>query len=475
MNYEMIVGLETHLELSTDSKLFCGCSTAFGAPPNTHCCPVCTGMPGALPVLNRQALYLAIKAGLATGCTIHTETYADRKQYHYPDLPRAFQITQFSHPLCTDGQLTLSNGNVIRIERIHIEDDAGKLIREADGVKADYNRCGVPLIEIVTAPDFRSVGEITEYLERLQRVMQYVGVSDGKMQEGSMRCDVNISVRPAGSTTLGTRTEIKNMNSFRFIEQAVTFETARQIACLQRGETVVQETRRYNEHTKQTESMRGKEDATDYRYFREPDLGCIHLSQEEIAACREQFPELPDLRFARYREWGLSEKEANDIVKYRAVADYFERASAGVSPVTTARLLTGAVFSRVADESAKQRGEMPISAVHLHRLVQLIDRGELRQNVAKRILEKMMDTGRSPDDLITDADRKTVDADALAALCRQVIADNPRAVADVRGGKTIAVRALIGGVMKASRGTADAEAAHRCLLQLLETEKSENE
>ena len=471
VNYEMIVGLETHLELSTKSKLFCGCSTAFGAPPNTHCCPVCTGMPGSLPTLNRAAVELAVTAGLATGCTIHRHTDADRKQYCYPDLPRAYQITQFAHPLCTDGYITLASGKRIRIERIHIEDDAGKLIHTENGMLIDYNRCGVPLIEIVTAPDFRTVDEITEYLERLQRVMQYAGVSDGKMQEGSLRCDVNISVRPVGSVAFGTRTEIKNMNSFRFIEQAVRFETQRQIACLQRGETVVQETRRFNEQTKQTESMRGKEDATDYRYFREPDLGRITVSDAQIERCRAAIPELPAARFERYTQaLGLSAKEADLILKQRTVADFFETASAGVSAVTVARWIVGPMFGRMIDQ-----GQMPLSAENLNRLAQLVDSGELRQNVAKRLLENMMDTGLAPDDLITDADRATVDANALTALCRQAIADNPRAVADVQSGKTVAVQSLIGHVMKASRGVADAAAAKHVLMQLLQLEKGEEE
>ncbi len=474
MTYEMVVGLETHMELATRSKIFCGCSTAFGAPPNTQCCPVCMGFPGALPVLNRQAVMLAVTAGLATGCTIHPVTKTDRKQYQYPDLPKAYQITQFDRPLCTDGQVTLSSGKRIRIARIHIEEDAGKLIHQTDGVAIDYNRCGVPLIEIVTEPDFRTTDEIREYLEQLQRLMQYAGVSDGKMQEGSMRCDVNVSVRPVGCTALGIRTEIKNVNSFRFIEQAVAFEADRQIALLQNGQPVVQETRRYNETKRTTESMRGKEDATDYRYMREPDLGTITVSQADIDWCRAALPELPASRKTRYIEqYGLSEREANVLLKYRPLADYFETASRDVSKSLVARWITGPLFSRLPDESAKQQADMPVLADHLRRLVALVDDGTLRLNVAKRILDRMMDTGLAPDDLITDADRAIIDDETLCGICRQVIHDNPRAVTDYRDGKHTAIHALVGGVMRATGGAADARTVEQTLRRLLDTEKSE--
>ena len=297
--YEMIAGLETHIELSTQTKIFCSCSTSFGSQPNTHCCPVCIGLPGALPVLNRRVVEFAVMAGLATNCRINTSSRMDRKNYVYPDLPKAYQISQYDRPLCEDGHLTLSNGRTIRITRIHIEEDAGKLVHADDNTYIDYNRGGVPLIEIVTEPDFRSVEEIREYLELLQLTMKTIGVSDCKMQEGSVRCDVNLSVRPMGCDTFGIRTEIKNMNSFSFMEKAVAYEVQRQIEVIESGGTVVQETRRYNESEGITEGMRGKEDADDYRYFREPDLVAIELQSEQIEALLSQLPELPQQRLRR--------------------------------------------------------------------------------------------------------------------------------------------------------------------------------
>ena len=284
--YEMVGGLETHIELSTATKIFCGCTTAFGSEPNTHCCPICIGLPGTLPKLNRQAVRYAIMAGLVTQCTINPISKMDRKNYVYPDLPKAYQISQFDKPLCEHGYVELASGKKIRITRIHIEEDAGKLVHTRGDTFVDYNRGGVPLIEIVTEPDIRSVEEIREYLEKLQLMMKYIGISDCRMQEGSMRCDVNVSVRPAGEEKLGTRTEIKNMNSFTFIEKAVAYEVERQIDLLESGEEVVQETRRYDDARDVTESMRGKEDANDYRYFREPDLVTIATAPEEIESIR---------------------------------------------------------------------------------------------------------------------------------------------------------------------------------------------
>ena len=300
MKYELVAGLETHVELSTRTKIFCGCTTAFGGEPNTHCCPICIGLPGTLPKLNRQVVNYAVLAGLATHCDIAESARMDRKNYVYPDLAKAYQISQFDKPLCEHGWVELESGKKIRLTRIHIEEDAGKLVHERGDTFVDYNRAGVPLIEIVTEPDFRSIDEVREYVEKLQILMKYIGVSDAKMQEGSLRCDVNISVRPVGSNTLGTRTEIKNMNSFTYIARAMEYEMERQIDLLESGRPVVQETLRYNVDTGETESMRGKEDAQDYRYFREPDLVAIEVPREEIEALRAQLPELPDQKYARY-------------------------------------------------------------------------------------------------------------------------------------------------------------------------------
>ncbi len=466
--YEMVGGLETHIELSTATKIFCGCTTAFGSEPNTHCCPICIGLPGTLPKLNRQAVRYAIMAGLVTHCTINPISKMDRKNYVYPDLPKAYQISQFDKPLCEHGYVELASGKKIRITRIHIEEDAGKLVHTRGDTFVDYNRGGVPLIEIVTEPDIRSVEEIREYLEKLQLMMKYIGISDCRMQEGSMRCDVNVSVRPAGEEKLGTRTEIKNMNSFTFIEKAVAYEVERQIDLLESGEEVVQETRRYDDARDVTESMRGKEDANDYRYFREPDLVTIATAPEEIESIRAALPELPDSRYARYTgEWGIPAADAGLLVKYRKVAEYFEEAAQGVTPKTAANFILGQIFRRLVTDADKEACEVSVPAAYLRELVALIDSGKLKMNLAKSTLEKMLDTGKPVGELLTEEDMAGVDEGALRALCEEVAAANPGAVADYRGGKEKALKALLGGVMKATRGAADAQTAERLLKDII--------
>lgn len=468
MSYEMVAGLETHIELSTNTKIFCGCTTRFGSEPNTNCCPVCIGLPGTLPKLNRQAVRYAIMAGLVTNCTINTVSKMDRKNYVYPDLSKAYQISQFDKPLCEHGYVQLSSGKKIRLTRIHIEEDAGKLVHSRGDTYVDYNRGGVPLIEIVTEPDIRSADEIREYLERLQLMMKYIGISDCKMQEGSLRCDVNISVRKIGDDKLGTRTEIKNMNSLTFIEKAVAYEVNRQIDLLESGEAVIQETRRYNDSEDITESMRGKEDANDYRYFREPDLVTILTTPEEIEELRASLPELPDSRLARYvNEWGIPAADAQLLVKYRQIAEFFEEAAAGVTPKTVSNFIIGQIFRRLVTDADKETGTIPVSAVHLNELVKLIDDGKLKMNLAKSTLETMMDTGKPVSELVSEEDMKGVDEGALIAICRDVLAANPAAVADYRGGKEKALKALLGGVMKATRGSADALTAEKLLIELI--------
>ena len=466
--YELVAGLETHVELSTASKIFCSCSTAFGGEPNTHCCPVCIGLPGTLPRLNRQVVRYAVLAGLATNCRINRVSRMDRKNYVYPDLPKAYQITQYDTPLCEHGFLELSNGRKIRLARIHMEEDAGKLIHTPEKLYIDYNRGGVPLIEIVTEPDFRSGEEMRDYLEKLQQLMRYIGVSDCRMQEGSLRCDVNISARPVGSDALGTRTEIKNMNSFTYLQRAVDYEFRRQAELLESGEKVVQETRRYEESTGRTETMRGKEDADDYRYFREPDLMTIEISEEEIESLRASLPELPDSRIGRYVEgWGIPEKDARLLAKYRAVADYFVTACQGVTPRTVANLMLGPVFRRLDTEAKKEIARIPLPPERLRELVALMDRGQLRMNLAKSTLETMLDTGKSAMELLSEADLAGVDDETLLGLCRQAVEENPGAAADYRNGKEKALKALVGFVMRATKGAADAEAAQAVLAELL--------
>lgn len=466
--YELVAGLETHIELSTKSKIFCGCTTAFGSEPNTHCCPICIGLPGTLPKLNRQVVRYGIMAGLVTHCDINRISKMDRKNYVYPDLPKAYQISQFDKPLCEHGYVELSSGRQIRITRIHIEEDAGKLVHSRGDTFVDYNRGGVPLIEIVTEPDIRSAEEIREYLERLQLMMKYIGISDCKMQEGSMRCDVNISVRRKGDEALGTRTEIKNMNSLTFIEKAVAYEMERQIDVIESGGAVVQETRRYNEAEDVTESMRGKEDANDYRYFREPDLVTIATSDEEIAAIEASLPELPDSRLRRYtEEWGIPAADASLLVKYRRVAEYFEEAAQGVSAKTASNFILGPIFRRLATDADKEAFAIAVPPDSLNALIRLIDSGKLKMNLAKSTLEKMLDTGKRVEELLTEEDMAGVDEGALRALCEEAVAGNPNAVKDYLGGKEKAIKALVGYVMKATRGSADAVAAEKLLIELI--------
>ena len=467
--YELVCGLETHVELSTRTKIFCGCTTAFGGEPNTHCCPVCIGLPGTLPRLNRRVVEYGVKAGLATNCEIAEISKMDRKNYSYPDLPKAYQISQYDMPLCKNGYIPLSNGRKVRINRIHIEEDAGKLIHERGNTYIDYNRGGVPLIEIVTEPDIRSIAEAREYVEKLQLIMRHIGVSDCKMQDGSLRCDVNISVRPKGSETFGTRTEIKNMNSFTFMERAMAYEMERQIDVLESGGKVVQETLRYDPEEDITESMRSKEDAHDYRYFREPDLVTIRVTPQEVEEIRAALPESPILRQERYvTQLGLPEKDAALLVKYKRIAEYFEEVIDGApNPKTAANLILSQIFRRLPTEEDKEAFCVSTTAAQLKELIALLDSGKIRMNLVKSTLEKMLDTGRPATDFISEADMGGLDDSALRSLCQEAIDQNPKAVADYRAGKEKAVKALLGGVMRAARGRADAQAAEALLVELL--------
>ena len=461
MKYELVAGFETHVELATNTKIFCSCTTQFGGEPNTHCCPVCIGLPGTLPRLNKRVVEYAIRAGLATNCEIAEISKMDRKNYCYPDLPKAYQISQFDMPLCNHGYIELSNGRRIRILRIHIEEDAGKLVHSRGSTLVDYNRGGVPLIEIVSEPDIRSVEEAKEYVEKLQLIMRYIGVSDCKMQEGSMRCDVNISVRPEGSEKLGTRTEIKNMNSISFIAKAMEYEYNRQVDLIESGEKVIQETLRYDDVTNTTSGMRGKEDANDYRYFRDPDLVTINVARERVEEIRASLPELPFAKQERYvNELGIPEKDAALLVKYRRVAEYFERAIEGVkTPKTASNFIIGQIFRTVENEAEKEAFEIKASAESLNELIKLIDSGKIRMNLAKSTLDKMLETGKRPTELLSESDMAGLDEGALNELCEKAVAANPNAVADFKNGKEKAVKAIVGFVMKNSRGKADAVAA----------------
>lgn len=470
MRYELVAGLETHVELSTKTKIFCGCTTEFGGSPNTHCCPICIGLPGTLPKLNKQVVRYAIRAGLATNCEISRISKMDRKNYCYPDLSKAYQISQYDKPLCKNGYIELSNGRKIRLNRIHIEEDAGKLIHQKGDTYVDYNRGGVPLIEIVTEPDFRSVDEVREYVEKLQLIMRYIGVSDCKMQEGSMRCDVNISVRPEGQKEFGTRTEIKNMNSIAFMAKAIEYEQERQIDIIESGGSVQQETLRYDDATNTTSSMRGKEDANDYRYFRDPDLVTINVTDQEVEELEKTIPELPDEKLERYVEkLGIPESDAQLLVKYRRVAEYFERASEGTAnPRTAANFIIGQIFRTIENESAKEEFDIPVSAESLRELIKLLDSKKIRMNLAKSTLDKMLETGKKASELISEKDMGGLDEEATKKLCQEAVDANPNAVADYKNGKEKAVKAIVGYVMKNSRGKADAMKAEEIIKQIIQ-------
>ena len=469
MSYELVAGFETHIELATKTKIFCGCTTQFGGEPNTHCCPVCIGLPGTLPKLNREVVNFAIRAGLAVHGEIAEVAKMDRKNYCYPDLSKAYQISQLYAPLIIGGYVELSNGRKIRLHHIHIEEDAGKLIHQHGDTYVDYNRGGVPLIEIVSEPDIRSIDEAKEYVEKLQQVMRYIGISDCKMQEGSMRCDVNISVRPQGSEKLGTRTEIKNMNSITNIAKAMEYEFERQTDLIESGGQVVQETLRYDDATGTTSSMRSKEDAHDYRYFRDPDLVTINVSREEVEKIKATLPELPADKCRRYvEELQIPEKDAQLLTKYRKISEYFDEACKGVkSPKTVSNFIIGQMFSRTETEADKEEFAVATTPAQLNELVRLIDDGTIRNNLAKSTLEKMLDSGKGALDFISESDMGGLDENALNDLCKQAVEGNPKAVADYKSGKEKAIKALVGNVMKNSRGKADAAAAEAKIKEII--------
>ncbi|MEL7648241.1 MAG: Asp-tRNA(Asn)/Glu-tRNA(Gln) amidotransferase subunit GatB [Sedimentibacter sp.] len=469
MSWELVAGLETHVELSTKTKIFCRCTTQFGGEPNTHCCPVCIGLPGTLPKLNKAVVEYAVRAGLATNCNIRNISKMDRKNYVYPDLPKAYQISQYDKPLCEKGYIELSDGNKINITRIHIEEDAGKLIHQRGDTYIDYNRGGVPLIEIVTEPDIRSIEQAIEYIEKLRLIMKYIGVSDVKMQEGSLRCDVNISVRKKGQEGYGTRTEIKNMNSLNFIAKAMEYEFARQVEILESGGEIVQETRRYNSDQNITESMRGKEDADDYRYFRDPDLVTIAISDDEIENIRESLPELPGEKLKRFtEEFALPLEDAELLIRYKKIAEYFEQSCRNV---TTKKLVSnyilGQMFRRLPTDTEKEEFSIKVSSEQLNELVLLTETKKLNSNMARNVLEQMLDTGKGVMDFISESDMTGIDEGDLRAICEKAVANNQKAAEEYKSGKEKAIGSIIGFIMKETKGKADAAAATEIVKQLI--------
>ena len=469
MKYELVAGLETHIELSTNTKIFCSCTTEFGGDQNTHCCPICIGLPGTLPKLNEKVVDYAIMAGLATNCEISKISKMDRKNYVYPDLPKAYQISQYDMPLCKNGYIELSNGRKIRINRIHIEEDAGKLIHHMGDTFIDYNRGGVPLIEIVTEPDIRSIDEAKEYVEKLQLIMKHIGVSDCRMQEGSMRCDVNISIRKEGDKEFGTRTEIKNMNSITFMTKAMEYEYKRQIDAIENGEEIYQETLRYDEKNNVTLSMRGKEDANDYRYFREPDLVTIEVSQERINELKNILPENPSVKLKRYiDDFGLSKLDASLLIKYKKISEFFDFSSDGIeNKKIVSNLIIGQIFKYLENDEEKEKFEIKISSSQLKDLALLVDKGKIRLNLAKSVLDKMIETGKDAKEFISESDMGNITEETIIELCNKAVKENEKAANDYKNGKEKALKSLVGFVMKSTKGRANASFTEKTLIEIL--------
>lgn len=471
MTWETVIGLETHVELATKTKIFCSCTTEFGGAPNTHCCPVCMGMPGTLPVLNEKVVELAATAGLALNCAITPVSRFDRKNYFYPDLPKAYQISQLYLPIARDGAVDIGGGKTIRIHELHMEEDAGKLVHDPwlDQTLTDYNRCGVPLIEIVTEPDFRSAEEVIAYLEKLKETLQYLGVSDCKMQEGSLRCDVNLSVRPMGSTEFGTRTEMKNLNSFKAISRAIAYEARRQIELLEEGKRVVQETRRWDENKDATYAMRSKENAQDYRYFPDPDLPAVELSEDYLEQLKASLPELAEHKRARYQaDWGLPVYDTEMITSQKALAEFFEALVAlGADPKQGANWIMGQVLGQLSAHGLEAK-DMKLTPATLARLIALVKEGKLNRNTAVKVFEAVFETNGDVDAYVKEHDLEQVsDTGLVESVVDQVLAANEKSVADFRAGKEKAFGFLVGQVMRQLKGQAAPAVVNQVLRERL--------
>ncbi|HIU09933.1 MAG TPA: Asp-tRNA(Asn)/Glu-tRNA(Gln) amidotransferase subunit GatB [Candidatus Avidehalobacter gallistercoris] len=472
--YEVVIGLEVHVELNTASKIFCNCSTAFGAEPNTHVCPVCSGMPGVLPVMNKNVLEKAVAAGLATNCTITQQCKFDRKNYFYPDLPKAYQTSQLYLPICRSGYVEIEGDEgpkKVRIHQIHMEEDAGKLNHDAKSGSTliDYNRCGVPLLEIVSEPDMSSAGEVQAYLEKLKSTMEYLNVSDCKMQEGSMRADVNLSVRRVGDTELGTRTETKNMNSFKAIARAIEYEIFRQIEVIEDGGRVQQETRRWDDEKGIGYAMRSKENAHDYRYFPEPDLAPINISDAYLAEIAATIPELPDQKKERYmQEFKLSAYDAAQLTRSRRLAEIFEQTVALCGqPKEAANFLIGDCL-RLLNAEGREAQSLDFSPENLAALLKLVASGTINKTTAKAVFEKIYAENIDPTAYVKANGLEMMSDDGeLDKLIAEIVAANPKSVADYKGGKKAAVGFLVGQVMKATKGKAYAGKVNAKLQEIL--------
>ena len=460
--YEVVIGLEVHCELSTKTKIFCSCPTEFGGAPNTHCCPICMAMPGTLPVLNEKVVEYAVKAGLATNCEIEQDSKNDRKNYFYPDLPKSYQISQFDKPLCKKGYIdieTEDGKSRIGITRIHIEEDAGKLNHDpyGRGSLVDLNRAGVPLIEIVSEPDLRSAAEVEAYMRKLKSILEYIEVSDCKMQEGSLRADVNVSIRPRGETKFGTRTEMKNMNSFRSIVRAIEYEVDRQISVVENGGKIEQETLRWDDVSGKTFSMRDKEDAQDYRYFPDPDLVAIRLSDEYIENIRNSLPELPESRMKRYiEEYELSQKAADILTGSKYYSNMFDEA---VKICNNPKAISNWIMSdisKMVNEKEIEPSEIPFTAEQLAELVMLIDKGTISSAIAKKVLVELFENPKSPNAIIEEKGWIQIsDEGAIKEVVVEILKNNPQSVADIKSGKDKALGFLVGQAMKQTKGKAN--------------------
>ncbi|GLI38091.1 Asp-tRNA(Asn)/Glu-tRNA(Gln) amidotransferase subunit GatB [Geobacter hydrogenophilus] len=480
MNYQAVIGLEVHVQLKTDTKIFCGCSTQFGASPNSQTCPVCLGMPGALPVLNRKVVEFAIRAGLATNCRIAPRSVFARKNYFYPDLPKGYQISQFELPICQNGHLDIEvEGEATRIgiTRIHMEEDAGKLVHSdipglGSGSGVDLNRACTPLLEIVSEPDIRSADEAVAYLKKLHQIVVYLGICDGNMEEGSFRCDANVSVMPVGSATFGTRTETKNVNSFRFVKQAIEYEIERQIELIEEGGKVVQETRLFDPNTGETRSMRGKEEAHDYRYFPDPDLVPLVISNDWVADVALSLPELPEARRSRYRsDLGLSDYDAEVLTATREMAEYFEACIAAGAPAKGAANWVMGEVTRALNEAGKGIGECPVTPERLTALLQLIEKGTISGKIAKTVFDEMWTSDKAPEAIVEEKGLVQVsDTGAIETIIDEIMAANMGQVEEFRGGKEKVFGFFVGQVMRASKGKANPAVVNELLMKKLKGE-----